>query len=64
MLSEQMGECRIKYENLIVFYEARQERDLPKYEMITLFMICVCVSENNNCFHKIMILYSYVMLRN
>lgn len=43
MLSEQMGECRIKYENLIVFYEARQERDLPKYEMITLFMIFVCV---------------------
>ena len=43
MLSEQMGECRINYENLIVFYEARQERDLPKYEMITLFMIFVCV---------------------
>ena len=43
MLSEQMGECRIKYENLIVFCEARQERDLPKYEMITLFMIFVCV---------------------
>ena len=43
MLSEQMGEYRIKYENLIVFYEARQERDLPKYEMITLFMIFVCV---------------------
>lgn len=55
MLSEQMGEGRIKYENLIVFYEARQERDLPKYEIITLSMIfLVCVSENNNCFHKIM----------
>ena len=42
MLSQQMGERRIKYENLIVFYEARQERDLTKYE-ITLFMIFVCV---------------------
>ena len=55
MLSEQMGEGRIKYEHLIVFYEARQERDLPKYEIITLSMIfLVRVSENNNCFHKIM----------
>ena len=63
MLSEQMGEGRIKYEHLIVFYEARQERDLPKYEIITLSMIfLVRVSENNNCFHKIMLLYSYVML--
>lgn len=58
MLSEQMGEGRIKYEHLIVFYEARQERDLPKYEIITLSMIfLVCVSENNNCFHKIVIIF-------
>ena len=64
MLSEQMGECRIKYENLIVFYEARQERDLPKYEMITLFMIFVCVFQKIITFQKIMLLYSYVMLRN
>lgn len=47
MLSEQMGEGRIKYENLIVFYEARQERDLPKYETTLSMIFLVCVSENN-----------------